>query len=264
MKIYVILLVLIGKIVAGEYYSKIEPVNSFYLKSSVSGKVLDVHEMYEGTISDNSLIIHIDDKIDVMDLKSSRKKLTLFNSNIALSKESVVYAKKSMNIDQNSYERIKNLSTYSKIQKDAKLLSLINSKNNYVKAKNSLQNLQTQKLDLELKIAILKDRIEKKNIKIDKGLYIYKIYPNIGDFVNMGSPLVDVEDLSAGKLTIFVSLEDLENIEDKKIYLNDTLSHYNIDKVWNVADTQNISSYRVEIIIDKPNRFSKLMKVEFK
>ncbi len=264
MKIYIILLVLIGKIVAGEYYSKIEPVDNFYIKSSVAGQVVDVKEKYEGKISDYSVIIHIDDKIDVMDLKSSMKKLTLLKSNIKLSKESLLYTKKSMGIDQSNYNRIKDLSTYSKVQKDAKLLSLINSKNNYIKSKNSLQNLQTQKLDLELKIEILKDRIEKKNIKINKNLYIYKIYPQIGDFVNMGSPLVDVQDLSLGKLTIFVSSEDLENIEEKKIYLNDKLSKYKIDKVWRVADTQNISSYRVEIIIDKPKRFSKLMKVEFK
>ncbi len=264
MKLYIILLVLINKLVAGEYYSKIEPVDSFYVKSSISGKVIDVQEEHEGKFSESFVIIHIDDKIDVIDLKSSRKKLLILNSNIGLSKESVVYAKKIMSIDQNNYNRIKDLSTYSKVQKDAKLLSLINSKNNYIKSKNSLQNLETQKLDLELKIEILKDKIDKKNIKVDKGLYIYKIYPHVGDFVNMGSPLVDVYDLSLGKLTVFVSSEDLKNIESKKIYLNDELSKYKIDKIWRVADTQNISSYRVEIIIDKPNRFSKLMKVEFK
>jgi len=263
-KLYIILLLLISEIVAGEYYSKIEPVDSFYIKSSVSGQIVDVKEEYEGKNSDSTIIIHIDDKIDIMDLKSSRKKLLLLKSNIELSKESVAYTKKSMKIDQSNYNRIKDLSTYSKVQKDAKLLSLINSKNNYLKSKNSLQNLQTQKLDLELKIEILKDKIEKKNIKINNGLYIYKIYPHIGDFVNMGSPLVDVQDLSFGKLSVFVSSEDLENIENKKIYLNDKLSEYKIDKVWKVADMQNISSYRVEIIIDKPKRFSKLIKVEFK
>ncbi len=264
MKIYIILLVLLGEIFAGEYYSKIEPIDSFYIKSSVSGKVVDLKKEVEGKISKGTIIIHIDDKIDKIDLDSSKRKLALLKSNISLSKESVVYAKKSMKIDQSNYDRIKNLSTYSKIQKDAKLLTLINSKNNYLKAKNSLQNLQTQKLDLELKIATLKDKIDKKNIKIKKGLYIYKIYPNIGDFVNMGSPLVDVQDLSFAKLTIFVSSEDLKNIESKKIYLDNKLSNYKIDKVWSVADTQNISSYRVEILIDKPDRFSKLMKVEFK
>jgi hypothetical protein len=85
---------LINEIVAGEYYSKIEPVDSFYIKSSVSGQIVDVKEEYEGKNSDSTIIIHIDDKIDIMDLKSSRKKLLLLKSNISYLKRVLLIQKK--------------------------------------------------------------------------------------------------------------------------------------------------------------------------
>ncbi len=249
---------------ASEYFAKAQPVDTFALKSSVNGQVIKVDENTEGKRSDAEVIIMIDDKVDRLELKASLQKLEYLQSNIKLSKQSVSNSLKAMKIDKANYARVQNLSSYSKLQKDAKLLASINATNAYIQSKTSLENLKTTLADLQVRIATLKDRIAKKNISVAKGLYIYKLYPNVGDYVNMGSPLLDSADISKARLTIYVTREDLEGIEDKKIYINDKETAYKIDKLWHIADTKNISAYKTEIVIDKPKLFSTLMKVEFK
>ncbi len=251
-------------LVASEYFAKAQPVDEFSLKSSVSGQVLKVDETQEGKVSQGSLIIMIDDKVNQLDLQASKEKLGFLESNIKLTKQSVNNAYKAMQISKRNYDKVKNLSSYSKVQKDAKLLSSISSTNSYIQTKTSLENLKTQKADLEVRIATLEDTISKKNIRVKKGLFIYKLYPNVGDFVSMGSALLDSADISKARLTIYVTKEDLEGIENKKIFINDKETNYTIDKLWNIADTKNISAYKTEIIIDKPKVFSSLMKVEFR
>jgi len=264
MKTLFLSLILTNALLASEYFAKAEPVDTFSLKASVSGQVVKVDESKEGKLSDASVVIMIDDKIDVIDLEASRQKLQFLQSNITLAKQSVSNSLKAMKIDKQNYARVKDLSSYSKVQKDAKLLSSINSTNAYIQSKTNLENLKTQDADLKVKIARLEDSIAKKNITVGEGLYIYKIYPNVGDFVTMGSPLLDSSDISKARLTIYVTKEDLAGIEDKKIYIDDKETTYKIDKLWTIADMQNISSYKTEIVIDKPAVFSTLMKVEFK
>ncbi len=249
---------------AGEYFSKAEPAQLFYLKAAVSGQVVKVDEGQEGKSSDGSVLIMIDDKVDRVELEASKEKKRFLEENILLAKQSVANTYKAMKIAKENYNRVKNLSSYSKIQKDTKLLSLINNTNTYIQNKTNLENLKTQKEDLAVRIATLQERIDKKNIRVNKGLYIYKIYTKVGDFVAMGAPLVDSADTSKARLTIFVTKEDLEGINEKKIYIDDKETAYKIDKLWQIADSKNISAYRCEIVIDKPALFSKLMKVEFR
>lgn len=88
---------------------------------------------------------------------------------------------------------------------------------------------------------------------------------NKGDFVNMGTPLAQLKDLTSAKLVLFLERDELKNIKEKSIYIDDKVSEYKISKVWEVADEKFISSYRTEIIIKNPKEsFSKLLKVEFK
>jgi len=263
-KFLVILFFTFFSLEATEYYSKAEPKEHFSIKSAVNGKVVFVDDSFEGKDSNAVVIVKIDDKIDKADLLASKQKLKFLNTNINLMRESLSNSKKVADINRDNYNRVKNLTSYSKTQKDTKLLAMINAKNSYISVKTSLENLKTQKEDLILKIKTLKDRIAKKNIEVKKGNYIYKIYPRVGDYLNPGSPLLEVYDTSAAKLVVFVPFDDLQTITQKKIYLDGKESRYSIDKIWKVADTQNISSYRVEILIDRPKQFSKLVKIEFK
>lgn len=264
MKIFISMLLVLVSLGATEYYSKAQPKELFSVKASVNGEVVFVNDVFEGKESDGTVIVKIDDKIDKFDLVASKQKLKFLLSNIPLMKQNLANSKRVADINKNNYSRVKDLSSYSKTQKDAKLLLMINAQSSYISVKTSLVNLKTQKEDLALKIKTLEDKIKKKNIKVVKENYIYKIYPRVGDYLNPGSKLMDVYDVSGAKLVIYVSADDLVGIEEKKIYLDSVESSVKIDKIWRVADSINISSYRVEILIEKPEQFSKLVKIEFK
>jgi multidrug resistance efflux pump len=264
MKKVISILAVVGSLYSSEYFAKANPVDEFHIRSSVAGQVVSVSLKSEGKVSDGGVILKIDDKIDLAELASSKSKLEITKESIKLLQESVKNSKRSMQIAKGSYDRVKNLQSYSRVQKDAKLTALINSTNSYIQSKTNLQKQKTILSDLEVKIKSLKDKIDKKNIKIKKGDLIYKIYPNVGDFVGIGAKLVDSYDISHAKLVIYLNEDDLRGIKDKKIYIDSKETEYKIDKIWSVADSKNISSYRAEIIIDAPKLFSKLVKVEFK
>ena len=232
------------------YYAKAEPVWRYKISSAVSGQVLFSDELAEGKQGENKVVIHIDDKIDKEDLKATK----IEYENL---KEMIKISQKIYEIDRIAYEKIKNLSTYSRAQKDAKLTKMLTSKNTLLTQKTNLAKLK-------LKIVTLEDRIKKKNIIISPKYYIYKIYPKSRDFVNFGSPLVEIADLSKMRLTIFVTYEDLKDIKNSQILINDRVVKYKIDKILKVADSTNLSGYRVEIVTNPPKIFSQLVKIEIK
>jgi len=262
-KIYLVSLLSLN-LFAAEYYSKLYPFQEYHIKSAVSGYVLSVDRSIEGKFSNNNTIIHIDDRIDKKNLQLLNDKLEISKESINLINEEIKSVNNILNIAKNSYNRVKNLQSYTKVQKDAKKNSYLLAKNSFIKAKSSLLNQKSIKADLLTKIDSLQDSINKKNISLKNSEYIYKIYPNRGDFVNFGSKLIDAYDLSRAKLVIFVDGDEIDNIKRKTIYIDGKRSDYKIDKIWKVADQKHLSSYRVEIVINKPKRFSKLVKVEFK
>ena len=77
--------------------------------------------------------------------------------------------------------------------------------------------------------------------------------------------MASVVDASRAKLVLFLEPDELEQLEQKTVYLNGKKTDYKVDKVWRVADEKFISSYRAEIYIPAPEgSFSELMKVEIK
>ena len=64
--------------------------------------------------------------------------------------------------------------------------------------------------------------------------------------------------------TIFLAKEDVELARKGVVYLDGKKSDAKVDKIWQVADTQNISAYRCEILLSAPESFSILKKIEFK
>jgi len=248
-KLFISLLLFIN-LQANEYYSKAEPIDTYQIKSDVSGKVVYADELKEGRYGDDNLVVKIDDKIDLIDLKST--KIEYENT-----QKLIEIAKKSYETDLSAYNKIKDLKTYSKTQKDTKLLKMLSSK-------TTLLNYQTNLSKLKLKLETLKDKIDKKNIKISKKYYILKVYPKKWDYINFGSPLIDVADLSKAKLTIFVTSSDLKKIKTDNLLIDGKKQKYKIIKILKVADSVNLSGYKVEIEIAPPKIFSKLIKVEIK
>ncbi len=235
MKYLLIVLAFLSSSFANEFYAKLEPIESFQVKSSVSGKVVYSNEQIEGKKAKNTKIIEIDSYVDRIDLEQSNNKLKAINE--------------MMKIEENNYNRLLKVSSKSGFEKDTQKVKVI--------------NFQTTKADILIRIANLKDSIKNKKL-IEKSNYIYNIAVKKGNYVTPGTLLYESKDLSRGKLEIYVPIADIEIIKNKKIYIDGKETALKIDKIFNVADSLHISSYKVKILIDKPKVFSRLVKIEFK
>lgn len=235
MKIIWIFLLSLSTIFASEYYAKLEPIDSFQVKSAVAGKVVFSNSKIEGLKANNSTIIELDSSVNKIELEQSKNKLK--------------YIEEMITIEKNNYDRLNQVSSKSAFEKDTQKLKVI--------------NLESSKSDMIIKIESLKDTIDNKKL-VEKSNYIFNIAVKEGDYVNAGTLLYESKDLSKGKLEIFVPIAQINEIKNKDIYLDDVKSDVKISKIYDVADVTNISSYKVELIISNVNTFSKLVKIEFR
>jgi hypothetical protein len=218
-----------------DFYAKAVPIEHYIVKSIVNGEVIYVNRSIESNSSNNTTIIEIDTKVDTLELKQLNQKLNIIN--------------KMIKIEKNNQRSINKISSKSKFEKDNQKLKVL--------------NIQSNKIDLIIKINRLKDIILHKTI-IDKSNYIDEIFVQEGDFFTTGTKLYSAYDLTNAKLEIFVSINNIEKIRNKTIYLNNIKTSYKINKIFKVANQTHLSSYKCKIIINKPNQFSKLVKIEFK
>ena len=234
-KIIGLLLLSSSMILASEYYAKLNPINTYNVKSSVSGQIVFVNNAIESKYAKNSTVIKIDSKVDAEDLKQSQIKLKNF--------------KAILKIEQGTLKSFKRVSSKSRFDKD----------NQRVKIFNISSNIS----DLETKIATLKDMISKKTL-IEKNNYIYDVAVEIGDYVTPGVVLYSSMDLSAGKLEVYIPINKANEIQSKTIYLDGQKTDLKISKLYTIADSTHISSYKCEIVVPSPKSFSNLVKIEFK
>jgi hypothetical protein len=218
-----------------EFFSIVYPLEQYIIKSATNGKIVYVNDKIEGNFANNSIIVEIDKELDTIELEQLKIKSKIINNMIG--------------IENKNYNIIKNISSKSKFDKDNQKLKLL--------------NLESLKIDLKIKLASLKDKISNKTLK-ETNNYIYNISIKKGDYVNLGSVLYEVHDLSKGKLEIFIPINFSKDILNKTIYINNKKTKYKINKIYKVADKKHISRYRCEIIINKPKDFSKLYKIQFK
>ena len=246
------------------HYAKVEPYQTFTLKSAVSAQVTNAKVELEGKKVSSSTIIKLDDKLDVSKLASSRSSIKLIGKMIETNKLIFQALNESVERQEQYYNRISNMVSASKTQRDNAFYSYTTSKTQSLSTKEKIDSLRKQKLDLEYEVMRLKDSISKKRVKV-KNKFLHKLLVNVGDYVNMGTPLAELKDLSSGKLILFLEVNELKGIKKKKIYIDAKATNYKISKIWSVTDEKYISSYRTEILIKNPkNNFSKLLKVEFK
>lgn len=235
MKIIWITLLLVSSIFASEYYAKLEPIDSFQIKSAVAGKVIFSNSKIEGLKANNSTIIELDSEVDKVELEQSKNKLKFIDE--------------MLRIEQNNYDRLNQVSSKSAFEKDTQKLKVI--------------NLESSKADMIIKIENLKDTLSNKKL-VEKSNYIFNIAVKEGDYVNPGTLLYEAKDLSKGKLEIFVPISQIEEIKNKDIYLDGIKSDIKILKIYDVADATNISAYKVELIVEDVKTFSRLVKIEFR
>lgn len=235
MKSLIFLILSINVLFANEYYAKLEPIESFQIKSSVSGKVIYTNTKVEGNNANDSTIVELDSYVNKVDLEQSRNKLK--------------YIEEMINIEKNNYTRLNKVSSKSAFEKDTQKLKVI--------------NLESSKADMIIKIETLKDTIKNKKL-IEKSNYIFNIAVKEGDYVGIGTLLYEANDLSKAKLEIYVPILEINTIKNKDIYIDGVKSDIKIDKIYDIADSTHISSYKVQLVLNNPKTFSRLVKIEFK
>jgi len=260
---YIVVFVLSTVIAMGDvHFAKLEPYNTINIKSEVNGRVVLAREDLEGKIA-NSLIVKIDDKLDKTDLKNSKLSLQLLSKMITLNKGMLDNLKKNAAKKYSLYKKLAPLSSSSVSQKDSLFSAYVSAKSQYNATQEKVLNLENQKVTLSQKIALLEDRLSKKSIYI-KNKYIYALNVKKGEFVTVGMPIATISDISKAKLTLYLSKDELSNLDSKKIYINGNKTNLKFSKIWKIADKKYISSYRAEIILKPIDRFSTLIKVEVK
>jgi len=261
-KYILIFFVNISFLFASEHFAKIEPYETITLKAQASGEILKSLKAKEGKIVSGT-IIQIDDSLDQKNLQSTQDSLVLTKRMIKLNKEIAADLRKNMEKKRELYERVVPLSSSSVSQKDSLYSAYIAAKSQYSGTLEKILNLKSKKVSLEQKLYLIQDTITKKSVRVNSK-YLYRINVEAGEFVTIGVPLATVMDLSRGKVTLYLDADELKGIEKKKIYIDGSESSAKIKKIWRVADTHYISSYRVEIEVSKVKEFSKVVKVEFK
>jgi len=261
---YLFLLLIPMMIFSKVHYAKVEPYENIILKSAVSAQVIEVRRELEGKIVESDMIIQLDSQLNERELESNRNSLELIDTMISTNQTILESIQESLSRQENHYYTISSLGSIPKTKKDSAFYSYISSKTQYFSTQEKIENLNKQQIDIRYNIQKLEDQISKKSIFVNNK-FIYKLLVNEGDFVNMGTALAQLKDLTRAKLVLFLTEKELKNIALKTIYINGEKTDYQISKQWRVADEKFISAYRTEIIIDNPKyRFSKLVKVEFK
>lgn len=235
MKIFLLSAIMITSIFANEYYAKLEPIESYQVKAAVAGKVIFSNYQIEGLKANNTTIVELDSSVDRVELEQSKNKLKFIDE--------------MLKIEQNNYDRLNQVSSKSAFEKDTQKLKVI--------------NLESSKADMIIKIENLKDTISNKKL-VEKSNYVFNIAVKEKDYVTPGTLLYEAKDLSKGKLEIFVPIAQIEEIKNKEIYLDGIKSDIKISKIYDVADSTNISAYKVELIVTNAQQFSRLVKIEFK
>ena len=242
----IILLIVVTIFLFG-YKAKVEPFEVYNIKASVNGKVVIANKDLEATNVKDKLIVKIDDIDNKIDLENLQKQLELLKEQIN-NQEIVVKRKNDI------YKRYEQLKTRSQTEKDLKFFD-------YISSLNQLISLKSQYSNTLANIKKIEDIINKKSIKVNG--YVFKIYTKKDDYVNLGSLIANVYDVSKQKLTIYIPIEEIENIKNKKIYINGKKSNFTIYKIWDVTDDKFITSYKVELV-GSDLKFGEIVDIELK
>lgn len=263
MREIVILTLFFMVVQAKVFYAKVEPYEKFTISSTVSGEVSYINRDVEGRFIKSKLLLKVDDYLERKELQSLNNKLKLIEENIELNRVLKQNYKEIILKKEKNYNSIKELSIKSKVEKDRDYFDLMGSKNQLINVSQAIINLETQKSDLELRVITLKKTIREKNLRFKKR-YVYKFLVQEGEMLTPAKPLIELYDTSKAKLIFYVSQKEKESIKKSTIYLDGKKTEYKIDKIWDIADSTHLSSYRAEIIIENQKEFSKLMSIEFK
>lgn len=231
---YLMLLIAALPLVAGSYKARIEPYEKVTIAAEYGGKVVTLDQR-DGLKRLDKRVLVIDHALESKELANDRRKLQLLEEQIR--------------IKQRQYNRIKNLKGQSLFTKE--------------RYQNELLTLRMQKRDLLNQMARLEDTIAKKEIHL-KNRYLKKLYVRKGAFVTPGMKLMDVEDIDASRIVLYVDRRDIPLLQSGHFRIDGKLTGggYRVEKVGETTDAQYISSYRVELVKEGVADFGRVVTVE--
>lgn len=246
------------------HYAKVEALQTYSIKSDISGKVIYSATNLEGKFVKDAVIIKLDTSDDRARLLNLKTTLELERENISLMQELLPELKENFKRQRDYFKRLKDTQSTSQAQKDSAYSAMVNAKNLYISTRANIIASKERLSKYISDIDILEHTISKKSITLHNR-YLYALRVKEGDYISPGREIMVSKDLSRAKLIIYLDRDELRDLKSKNIYINGKLDKSaKISKVWQVADEKYISEYRVEIIKDADIPFSSLAKVELK
>jgi len=263
LKYFIILLFLTNFLDAKVYYSKVEPYETRDISSNVTGVVEFIDEDMIGKKLSSKAYIKIDAELDKKELKYLNLKLKELEKIVKVNEAILKNLQESLQRKRINYKQIKDLKIKSRVEKDREFYDLVASENSSLATQKEINNLKVQIDDLKFRKAQLERSISDKYLS-DKGFVLYSIDVKVGQVVNKATPLAKIADTSRALLTIYLDGEDLQDAKKRTIYIDGVKTPYKITRLLYIADAQNISKYKAQIVVKAPKTFSKLVQIELK
>ncbi|PNV82147.1 MAG: HlyD family secretion protein [Sulfurimonas sp.] len=263
MRIFIVVVLLFSFCHAKVYYANVEPYEMSDISSNVSGLVVSADEALIGRVLSSRPYIEIDSEVDVKELRLTREKLMYIKNSLEINEAVLVNLEDSLVKKRENYRKIEPLKFKSSVEKDREFYDLITSENLYLNTRKEIQNLKVQISDLQLREVQLEKSIKDKKL-VAEGFVLYEMLVKPGQVVGMAAPLAKVADVSKALLSVYLDESDVLNAKEKIVYIDEKKTSYRVSRLLNIADSKNISKYMAQIVIDSPELFSKLVKVELK
>ena len=224
---------------ASSYMGQIEPYEKVLVVSETNGLITKVNRRSEYAFQNKrKRVVQIEKRAEEIELKGLKSSLN--------------FSKQAYALKADNFARKNNVRQISQYEKNLE--------------ESTLYEVQSQMAELRKSINLLKYRLDKKTFFI-KRKYVAKIYVREGDYVDVGSKIMEVYDVSKEKIELYVRAKEIKGIKSKNIFINNEKSKYKIEKISQVRDAKNLSSFLVRLVKknSKPNKyFGTVVKVEFK
>ncbi|NPA30070.1 MAG: hypothetical protein GXO33_07805 [Epsilonproteobacteria bacterium] len=251
---------------AQTHRAQLQPYERYLIRAAVAGQVVAADESMEGKRADGRAVVRLDDRVDRAQLVSLESTLKSLRKSLELTEEMAKNQQGVYRRQKRYYERIKGLKTKSKTEKDKVFASQASALNQWLSLDDKAAALRRQIADTRYRIALLKDRIDKKRIRPIEGAVVYKVAVRRGDYVNPGTLLMTAVDLSKGRLVLYLDSAEARRAKEATVYIDGKATNLKVSKLIPVADETHLASYRAEIVVPRPpgGLFSKLVTVELK
>ena len=236
-----IILVLLGATVlqAKVYMAQIQPYEKIEVVSETSGLIVNINRTQEfAYVSGSKSIVEVEKEREEIELSGLKKSLHLSQK---------IYKLKKSNFQ--SKNRVKQISRYEKNLEEG-----------------SVYEIQNSIVELQKNIKLLEYQKKKKSFFV-KDKYINRIFVREGDYVDVGTKIMEVYDISKSKIELYIRASEIKNISEKTIMIDGKSSSFKIEKISMVRDSHNLSSFLVRLVKDAVSLegyFGDVVKVEFK